>query len=55
MIRRRQITVSDVVIAEVSGLPAKGPVWANKRLKLKDAIVVFKDKGQDLIIKGKGV
>lgn len=34
MIRGRKITVSDAVIAEVSGLPVEGPVWATERLKL---------------------
>lgn len=45
MVRGRQITVSDAMIAEVSGLPVEGPIWANKRLKLQGAIAVFKDEG----------
>ena len=45
MVRGRQISVSDVVIEEVSRLPAEGPVWAGKRLKLHDAIEAFRDEG----------
>lgn len=45
MVRSRQITVSDTVIAEVFGLLTKGPVWAGKWLKLHDAIEAFKDEG----------
>lgn len=55
VVRGRQITVSDALIAEVSGLLAKGPVWARKRLKMHDAIEAFKDEGQEIIKKGKGV
>lgn len=55
MVKGRQITVTDVVIAEVSGLPAEGLVWASKRLKLHDAMEAFRDKGQELIKKGKGI
>ena len=55
MLRGRQITVSDAVIVEVFGLPAEGPVWTNKWLKLQDAIEIFKEEGKELIIKGKGV
>lgn len=45
MVRGRQITVFDVVIAEVSGLPAERPVWAGKWLKLQEAIEAFRDEG----------
>lgn len=45
MVRGRKITVSDVVIVEVYGLSAEGPIWANKRLKLHAAIKAFKDEG----------
>lgn len=55
MVRGRKITVLDVVIAEVSGLLAEGLVWANKLLKFHDAIETFKDEGQELIKKGKGI
>jgi len=54
-VRGIQITVTDVVIVEVSGLPAEGPVWADKRLKLHDAMENFRDEGQELIKKGKGI
>ena len=43
MIRGRQIIVTDAVIAKVFGLSVEWPVWANKRLKLQDAIAVFKE------------
>jgi len=55
MVRGRKITVLDAVIAEVSGLPAEGPVWAGNRLKFHDAIEAFRDEGQELIKKGKGL
>ena len=55
MVRGRKIIVSDVVIAEVFGLPAEGPMWTNKRRKFHDVIETFKDEEQELIIKGKGV
>lgn len=45
MVRGRQVTVTDAVIAEVSGLPTEGPGWAGKRLKLHDAIKAFRDEG----------
>lgn len=47
--------VTDVVIAKVSGLPAVGPIWTHKKLRLQDAIMAFGDEGHNLIIKGKGV
>ena len=55
MVRGIQITVIDVVIAEVFGLLVEGPVWAGKRLKLHDTIEAFRDEGQELIKKGKGI
>lgn len=55
MVRGRQITVSDAMIAKVSRLPAEGPVWAGKQLKLQDAIKDFRDEGHELIKKGKGI
>lgn len=54
-IRGRKITVADAIIAKVSGLPAVGPIWTHKKLRLQDAIAVFQDEGQTLIVKGKGV
>lgn len=53
MVRGRQITVSDAVIAKVFRFPTEAPVWMNKQLNLQDAIETFKDEGQELIIKGK--
>ena len=55
LVRGRQIPVTDVVIAEVFGLPTEGPVWASKWLKLHDVIEAFRDEGQELIKKGKGI
>ena len=55
MVRGRQITVSNAVIVEISGLPTKGPVWVTNILKLHDAIETFMDEGQELIKKRKGV
>jgi len=55
IVRGRLIVVSDIVIAEVSGLPAVGPIWTHKKLRLQDAMATFWDEGQNLIVKGKGV
>lgn len=51
--RGRQITIRDVVIAKLSGLPAKGPVSADKGLRLHGTMETFRDEGQELIKKGK--
>ena len=53
--RGREITVSDVVIVEVSGLLVEGSVWVHKRLKLHGSMENFRDKVQELIKKGKGI
>jgi len=45
----------DIVIVEVFGLPAVGPIWTHKKLRLQDAMATFRDEGQNLIVKGKGV
>lgn len=55
MVRGRKITVSDVMKAEVSGLPAEGAVWFDKQVMMHDAMDIFRDKGQELINKGKGI
>lgn len=55
MVRGRQITVSDAMIAKVFGLSVEGLVWASKWLQLHDTIEAFKDEGQELIKKGKGI
>lgn len=49
------MTETDTVIAEVSGLLVVGPIWTHKKLRLEDTITVFRDEGQDLIVKGKEV
>ena len=45
----------DVVIADVSKLPAVGPIWTHKKLRLQEAMNIFRDEGQTLTVKGKGV
>jgi len=45
MARGRQIAVIDEIIAKVSGLPAVGPVWTLKNMRLQDVITIFRDKG----------
>ena len=41
MVRGRQIAVTNEIIAEVSGLPAVGPIWTLKKVRLQDAITIF--------------
>ena len=55
IVRGRRITVTDVVIADVSRLLAIGPIWTHKKLRLQEAITIFLDEGQNLTVKGKGV
>ena len=54
-VRGRHITVTDDIIAEVSGLLATGPVWTLKKERLQKIIEIFRDEGQSLAIRGKGV
>ena len=54
-VRGKRIAVTDDIIAEVSGLPATGPVWTLKKERLQKIMEIFQDKGQSLTIKGKGV
>jgi len=53
--RGRHIAVNDDIIAEVSRLLAAGPVWMLKKERLQKIIKTFKDEGQNLTIRGKGV
>lgn len=55
MVGGKRIVVTEEVIAEVTGLPAVGPVWTEKRERLQRIIEVFQDEGQNLTVKGKGV
>lgn len=49
------MTVTDAIIVEVSGLPAIRPIWMHTKLRLQEAIATFRDEGQNLIVKGKGI
>lgn len=55
MVRGRQIVVTHDIIAEVLRLPTIGLVWTLKKVKLQDAIIIFRGEGQNLTVKGKGV
>ena len=54
-VRGKRIAVTDDIIAEVSGLPATGPVWTLKKERLQKIMEIFQDEGQSLTIKGKGI
>lgn len=54
-VKGRNITVSKVVIAEVSGLPAEGTIWMDKNVLLQDVFTVFQDPEEKLVRKGKGI
>lgn len=51
----RRIMVTNKIIAEVTGLPAAGPVWTLKKERLHGIMELFQDEGQSLTVKGKGV
>ena len=53
--RGKCIAVTDDIIAEVTGLPAIGPVWTLKKERLQKIIEIFQDEGQSLTIRRKGV
>ena len=55
IVRERRIAVTDDVIAEVSGLPATGPIWTLRKERLQKIMEIFQDEGQSLTVKGKGV
>ena len=55
MVKGRRITVIDTVIAEVSGLPEEGNIWSQKHILLQDAVETFKDEGEQVMQKGKGI
>ena len=55
MVKGRQIVVSDEIIIEVSGIPAQGTIWTQKKIRIREAMKIFQDDGQTLVIKGKGV
>ena len=55
MVKGRIIIVTDVVIDEVSGLSTKGTIWSQKHVLLQDAVETFKEEGEKVIRKGKGI
>lgn len=55
MVKGRRITISEVVIGEVSGLLAEGIVWPKKHVMLQDVEENFRDAGEELTSKGKGI
>jgi len=44
-VRERHIAITDDIIAEVSGLPAAGPMWTLKKERLQKIIETFQDEG----------
>ena len=54
-VRGKYRAVTDDIIAEVSALPATGPVWTLKKERLQKIMKIFQDEGQNLIVRGKGV
>jgi len=44
-VRGKCIAIIDDIIAEVSGLPATGPVWTLKKERLQKIIEIFQDEG----------
>ena len=55
MVKVRRIIVTDAVINEVSGLLAEGTIWSQKHVLLQDAVENFKDEGEQVVRKGKGI
>ena len=44
-VRGKRIAVTDAIIAEVSRLPATGPVWTLKKERLQKVMELFQDEG----------
>ena len=55
MVKGKKITVINAIIAEVSGLPVEGTTWAQKHVSIQDVVETFKDEGEKLVRKGKGI
>lgn len=55
MVKGGRITISEVVIDEVSRLPKEGTIWPKKNVMLQGAVEIFKDVGEELTKKGKGI
>ena len=47
--------MSDEIITEVSSIPAQGTTWTQKKIRIWEAMKIFQDEGQMLIVKGRGV
>lgn len=45
IVRGGQIIVTNTVIAKVSRLPVVGPVWTHKKVRIQDAMAIFRDEG----------
>lgn len=55
MVKGRNITVPEAVIAEVYELPEEGARWIDRHVLLQDAVVLFQDPNEQLVCKGKGI
>ena len=55
MVKGRRITIKDVVIAKVSGLLEEGTIWSQKHVLLQYVVKTFKDEGEQVVRKGKGI
>lgn len=55
MVKGRNISFSEVVIAEVSGILVEGIRWKNNPVLLEDIVAVFQDPDEQLVCKGKGI
>ena len=47
--------MTDEIIAKVSGIPAQGTFWTQKKIRIREAMQIFQDEGQRLIVKGRGL
>jgi hypothetical protein len=52
---RHTNSVTDAIIAEVTGLPNEGTQWTKKYTTLKEAVESFAEPGEEFDKKGKGL
>jgi len=52
-VRGRPIIVTEVILAEVTGLLTKGMKWVEKNMTLQEVLELFADPGKELVRKGK--